>query len=74
MRQHGLAARPPAPDWPIEQCLPGQDAVYVRAGEYWNAGKRSKSVDRAAALRALTEGVPACPHCQPASALDFLEG
>lgn len=45
-RQHGLEARPPAPDWLIERGLSGQDAVYVHTGDCWNAGKRSKGVDR----------------------------
>ncbi|WP_133917874.1 DUF6233 domain-containing protein [Streptomyces sp. NBC_00582] len=73
-RRHGLAARPPAPDWLIERGLSGEEAVYVHAGNCWNGGKRSKGVDRMTALRALTEGVPACPQCRPDSMLGYLEG
>lgn len=73
-RQHGLDARPPAPDWLLEQGL-NRDAppVQVHAGGCWNAGKRSKGVTRDTALRALTEGVPACTHCRPDSELGYLE-
>lgn len=74
-RQHGLAARPPAPDWLIEHGPSGQDSMYVHTGDCWNAGKRSKGVTRDTALRALTEGgAPACPPCRPDTALGILEG
>ncbi|MFJ8113084.1 DUF6233 domain-containing protein [Streptomyces sp. NPDC096132] len=58
----------------MERGLSGQDPVYVHTGDCWNAGKRSKDVDRATALRALTDGVPACPHRRPDSAPRYLEG
>ncbi len=38
------------------------------------AGKRSLGISRAAALRALTEGVDACSHCRPDSELGYLDG
>lgn len=74
-RQQGEKARPPAPDWVLELGI-GRDAVpvYVHEGSCWNAGKRSRGVPRDMALRALTEGVPACPHCRPDSALGYLDG
>jgi hypothetical protein len=72
-RQHGIEARPPAPDWLIERGLSGQDTVYVHEGGCWNAGKRSRGVDRSTALHALTSGVPACPHCRPDTALGILD-
>lgn len=74
-RHRGEQARPPAPDWLLELGI-GRDApaVYVHEGGCWNAGKRSKGVDRSTALRALVEGVPACPHCRPDSALGYLDG
>ncbi|MFI1701981.1 DUF6233 domain-containing protein [Streptomyces bobili] len=72
-RQRGIDARPPAPDWLIERGLSGQDAVYLHAGDCWNAGKRSKGIDRSAALRSLAEGVAACPHCRPDTALGVLD-
>ncbi|SHI69057.1 DUF6233 domain-containing protein [Streptomyces sp. 3214.6] len=72
-RQRGIEARPPAPDWLIERGLSGRDAVYVHAGGCWNAGQRSKGVDRSTALHALTAGVAACPHCRPDTALGVLD-
>lgn len=69
-QQRGIAAQPPTPDWMIEGGL-NRDAppVYVHVGGCHMAGKRSKGVDRNTALRALTEGVDACPHCRPDSEL-----
>nr|WSZ19534.1 DUF6233 domain-containing protein [Streptomyces canus] len=72
-RQHGLAARPPAPDWLIERGLSQRNAVYVPVGGCWNAGSRSKGVERDQALRALAEGVDACPQCRPDTALGILD-
>ncbi|CAL9668083.1 hypothetical protein SUDANB145_07266 (plasmid) [Streptomyces sp. enrichment culture] len=73
--QRGAEARMPVPDWLLEQGLNRDSpAVYVHVGGCWNAGKRSRGVDRGAALRALAEGVAACPHCRPDSELGFLEG
>ncbi|MFB7711619.1 DUF6233 domain-containing protein [Streptomyces sp. NPDC056105] len=64
-RQHGDQARPPAPDWLIEMGLGGRDPVYVHVGGCHMAGKRSRGVERDQALRAVTEGIDACPHCRP---------
>ncbi|WP_318202938.1 DUF6233 domain-containing protein [Streptomyces sp. SCL15-4] len=74
-RQQGAQARPPAPDWLLELGI-GRDSppVYVHEGGCWSTGKRARGVSRAAALRALVEGVPACPHCRPDSALGYLDG
>jgi hypothetical protein len=73
-RQRGEQARPAPPDWVLELGLNRDSApVYVHEGSCWNAGKRSKGVDRTTALRALTEGVPACPHCRPDSELGYLD-
>jgi hypothetical protein len=74
-RQHGIEARPPAPDWMLEAGLNrGSPPVQVHVGGCWNAGKRSRGVPRDVALRALAEGVPACGHCRPDAALGYLEG
>lgn len=74
-RQHGEQVRPAQPDWLLEQGLNRDNpAVYVHAGGCWNAGKRSKGIDRATALQALAEGVAACPHCRPDNELGYLEG
>ncbi|MFF9176000.1 DUF6233 domain-containing protein [Streptomyces sp. NPDC014793] len=73
-RKHGEENRPEPPDWLLELGLNRDHAVYVHAGGCWNAGKRSRGVDQAAALRALADGVPACLHCRPDSELGWLEG
>jgi hypothetical protein len=74
-RQRGEQVRPPAPDWVLELGLNRDSpAVYVHEGGCWNAGQRSKGVDRSTALRALVEGVAACPHCRPDNGLGYLEG
>lgn len=74
-RRRGIEARPPTPDWLLELGLNRDSpAVYVHCGGCWNATKRSRAIDRAAALRALTEdGVPACSHCRPDTALGVLD-
>ena len=73
-RRRGDEHRPPQPDWLLEMGL-NRDAppTYVHAGGCWNAGKRSKPVSREAALRALTDGIPACTHCRPDSELGYLD-
>lgn len=68
----GVAARPSAPDWLIEQGLNGRAAVYVHRGDCHMAGKRSRAASREQALAALAEQVEACPHCRPDSALGYL--
>jgi hypothetical protein len=73
-QRRGEQARPPAPDWLIEQGLNGRAAVYVHVGGCRMAGKRSKGVARDQALRSLAEGVDACTHCRPDAALEYLEG
>ena len=74
-QQQGAQARPPDPDWLIEQGLNGHSPpVYVHVGGCHMAGKRSKGVQRDQALRALTEGVDACTHCRPDSELGVLDG
>ncbi|MGW6138099.1 DUF6233 domain-containing protein [Streptomyces sp. NPDC055140] len=72
-RQRGVQAGPPAPDWLIEMGLGGRDPVYVHVGGCHMAGKRSRGVDRDQALRAVTEGVDACPHCRPDTELGVLD-
>jgi hypothetical protein len=73
-RRHGEQARPPEPDWLLERGLDGHaPAVYVHAGGCHMAGKRSRGVARDQALRALADGVDACPHCRPDSELGVLD-
>jgi len=73
-QKRGEQARPPAPDWLIEMGLGGRDPVYVHVGGCHMAGKRSRGVERDQALRAVTEGVDACPHCRPDTELGVLDG
>ncbi|TGB13819.1 DUF6233 domain-containing protein [Streptomyces sp. MZ04] len=73
-KARGEEARPPAPDWLIEQGLDGRAAVYVHVGGCHMAGKRSRGVDRDQARQALYElQVDACPHCRPDTELGVLE-
>jgi hypothetical protein len=72
-RQRGIQARPPAPDWLIEQGLNGGAPVYVHRGDCHMAGKRSRGVQREQALHALAAGVDACTHCRPDTELGILD-
>ncbi|MGW2082475.1 DUF6233 domain-containing protein [Streptomyces sp. NPDC001939] len=53
--------------------LGGRDPVYVHVGGCHMAGKRSRGVERDQALRAVTEGIDACPHCRPDTELGVLD-
>ncbi|MFE1076087.1 DUF6233 domain-containing protein [Streptomyces sp. NPDC058783] len=74
-QQHrGIEARPAPPDWILEQGLNGHSPpVYVHVGDCWNKGKNSKGIDQEQARRALSEGVTACSHCRPDTALRMLD-
>lgn len=72
-KARGEQARPPAPDWLIEQGLDGRAAVYVHVGGCHMAGKRSRGVSQDQARQALYQQVDACPHCRPDTALGVLE-
>ncbi|WP_189935804.1 DUF6233 domain-containing protein [Streptomyces sulfonofaciens] len=73
-RRRGARARPPVPDWTIEMGIGrGRPPVYAHVGGCPTAGGRLRPVGRAEVVRALTEGVPACPQCRPDSALGLLE-
>ncbi|MFJ9727976.1 DUF6233 domain-containing protein [Streptomyces sp. NPDC101209] len=41
-------------------------------GDCWSVGRRSRSIGRDQARRALAEGVKACPQCQPDATLGML--
>ncbi|MFD4633083.1 DUF6233 domain-containing protein [Streptomyces sp. NPDC058284] len=72
-RRRGEQARPPVPDWLIEQGLGGRTPVYVHLGGCHMAGSRVRGVAREAALRALAENVDPCPHCRPDTELGVLD-
>ncbi|MFF4552671.1 DUF6233 domain-containing protein [Streptomyces sp. NPDC001422] len=72
-QRRGEQARPPAPDWMIEQGLNGGMPVYVHRGDCHMKGKRSRGVNEDQARRALAEGVAACTHCRSDTDLGVLE-
>ncbi|WP_405760616.1 DUF6233 domain-containing protein [Streptomyces sp. NBC_00045] len=47
--------------------------VPVHAGDCWDAQKRCTVMSVKEARRALAEGVAACPHCRPDTALGMPE-
>lgn len=74
-KRRGEEARPPQPDWLLELGLnPDAPPVGVHVGGCHMSGKRVRGIRRDQALRALSEGVPACSHCRPDSELGFLDG
>jgi hypothetical protein len=73
-RRRGEQARPPEPDWLIEQGIDGRQPVYVHVGGCHMAGKRSRGAQRDQALRALADGIDACTHCRPDTELGYVEG
>ncbi|MFC9460004.1 DUF6233 domain-containing protein [Streptomyces sp. NPDC056983] len=72
-QRYGQEHRPPAPDWLIEMGLGGRDPVYVHVGGCHMAGQRSRGVERDQALRAVADGIDACPHCRPDTELGVLD-
>jgi hypothetical protein len=74
-RERGEVARPPDPDWVVERGVSeGRLPIRVHVGGCHMVQGMSRGVDQLQALRALSEGVPACGHCRPDAALHFLEG
>jgi hypothetical protein len=73
-RQRGIEARPAAPDWLLDYGL-NKDSlpIAVHVGGCHMAGKRTRGVPRETALRAVTDGVPACSHCRPDTVLGVLD-
>ncbi|MFD8023831.1 DUF6233 domain-containing protein [Streptomyces lavendulae] len=71
----GTAQRPapPPPEWLIEHGIgTGRPPVRVHAGGCWDTRTRCKPATADQARRALAEGVSACPHCRPDTALGVL--
>ncbi|GGT57913.1 hypothetical protein GCM10010271_71920 [Streptomyces kurssanovii] len=71
---HDAAVRPPVPDWILETGI-GQrrEPLYVHVGGCHMAGKRQRPINRAQALRALSDGAEACAHCRADTALHVLD-
>lgn len=73
-RLRGEQARPPVPDWIVERGIgQGGPPIEVHRGDCRAAGKRHRPVQQNEARRALTEGIRACAHCRPDTALGVLE-
>jgi uncharacterized protein DUF6233 len=76
-RQDQQAARrppPPAPDWILERGIgQGEPPVLVHTGACYMQFTRRRTLSRDEARQALVDGVPACTHCHPDTALGFLE-
>lgn len=72
--QAAKAARQPPPDWLLERGI-GQGArpVLVHTGSCYMQFTRRKTLSRDEARQALIDGVPACTHCHPDTALGFLD-
>ncbi|MFJ3878085.1 DUF6233 domain-containing protein [Streptomyces sp. NPDC090077] len=65
---------PPPPDWLIEHGIgTGRPPVRVHVGGCWDTKSRCKPATADLARRALVEGVEACTHCRPDTALGVLD-
>ncbi|MCX4971199.1 DUF6233 domain-containing protein [Streptomyces sp. NBC_00654] len=72
-RLQGERVRPPTPDWVMEHGIGvGAPAMEIHVGGCYAAGKRLKVISREQALGALADGVRACTHCRPDTALGML--
>lgn len=56
-RTRGVQARPPAPEWLIEEGLGGHKAVYAHVGDCWSGKRRTRPISRDEARRALAESI-----------------
>ncbi|WAL93962.1 DUF6233 domain-containing protein [Streptomyces sp. Je 1-369] len=73
-RARGEQARPPVPDWIVELGIgQGSPPIEVHRGDCHAAGKRRGPVTRDEARRALADGIRACTHCRPDTALGVLD-
>ncbi|MFD5419520.1 DUF6233 domain-containing protein [Streptomyces sp. NPDC127069] len=65
---------PPPPDWLLEHGIgTGRPPVRVHVGGCWDTKTRCKPTTADIARRALAEGVEACTHCRPDTALGVLD-
>lgn len=68
--------RPPRepPAWLVERGIGrGRPPARVHRGTCWDTGHRCAPATPEQIRQLLTEGVPACPHCRPDTALGVLE-
>ncbi|MEV3999063.1 DUF6233 domain-containing protein [Streptomyces halstedii] len=72
-QQQGKERRPPPPDWTLELGIGvGAPPTEVHTGDCYATGPRRRPITREQALAALTEGIRACIHCRPDTALGML--
>ncbi|MFE3629396.1 DUF6233 domain-containing protein [Streptomyces goshikiensis] len=66
---------PPEPAvWLVEHGIGvGRRPVRVHVGGCWDTSQRCAPVSAEQARRALTDGVPECPHCRPDTVLGVLD-
>ncbi|MGW1769394.1 DUF6233 domain-containing protein [Streptomyces sp. NPDC002073] len=73
------AARKPAapqerPTWLVEHGIgAGRLPARLHTGDCWGTGKRCAPASPEQIRRLLADGVPACQHCRPDTALGVLE-
>ncbi|MFJ6934752.1 DUF6233 domain-containing protein [Streptomyces sp. NPDC101132] len=75
-REAATARRRPAPEppaWLVERGITGRLPVRLHVGGCWDAGRHSAPASAEQVRRLLAEGVPACLHCRPDTALGVLE-
>ncbi|MEU3777987.1 DUF6233 domain-containing protein [Streptomyces sp. NPDC032472] len=76
-REAATARQQPAPEppaWLVERGIGvGRLPVRLHTGECWATGKRCIPAAADQIRRLLAEGVPACIHCRPDTALGVLE-
>ncbi|MFD6471554.1 DUF6233 domain-containing protein [Streptomyces goshikiensis] len=65
---------PEPPAWLVERGRgAGRPPVRVHAGDCWDTGKHCAPAGAEQLRRLLAEGVPACIHCRPDTALGVLD-
>lgn len=74
-RRRGEERRPGPPEWLVQYGLNRRNVDAVHQGDCWAAAKsgRCRLAGRELVVDALRQGVPACVHCRPDTALGFLE-
>ncbi|MCB5181874.1 DUF6233 domain-containing protein [Streptomyces antimicrobicus] len=62
------------PAWLVERGIgAGRPAVRLHVGGCWDTGNRCAAASSEQLRQLLAEGIPACPHCRPDTALGVLE-
>ncbi|MGW6882640.1 DUF6233 domain-containing protein [Streptomyces goshikiensis] len=76
-REAATTRKQPAPEppaWLVERGIGvGRLPVRVHAGDCWDTRSRCAPADADQIRALLAQGIPACPHCRPDTALGVLE-